>query len=117
MKVTIAYKLGSPANAQSGSSRLAQAGRKAKERKLGLLAIAGNRNELPALPVIVTLTRVAPRALDDDNLAFAFKAIRDGAADALGVRDNDPRVSWRYAQARPEKGAHPAIEIRVEARP
>lgn len=116
MKVEIAYKLGSPANAHSGSSRLAQAGRKAKERRLGMLAVAGSRETVPVLPVVVTITRVAPRALDDDNLAYAAKAIRDGIADALGVRDNDPRVSWRYEQRKPERGCKPAVEIRVEAR-
>lgn len=116
MKVEIPYRLGSPANAQSGSSRLAQAGRKAKERKLGLLAVAGNREAVPVLPVTVTIVRIAPRALDDDNLAYAAKAIRDGIADALGVRDNDLRVSWRYEQRKPAKGCKPAVEIRVEAR-
>lgn len=50
------------------------------------------------LPVVVTLTRIAPRELDDDNLSGGFKAVRDGVADALGVDDKDKRVTWRYAQ-------------------
>lgn len=116
MKVLIAYKLGSPANAQRGSSRLVQARRKAQERRLGMLAVSGNRDAVPVLPVTVTIVRIAPRALDDDNLAYAAKAIRDGVADALGVRDNDPRVSWRYAQEKPARGAAPAVIIQVEAR-
>lgn len=48
----------------------------------------------------VTLTRVAPRALDSDNLASAFKAIRDEVAAKLGVNDNDPRVTWSYGQSK-----------------
>ncbi len=52
------------------------------------------------LPIVVTLTRVAPRALDDDNLRGALKATRDGVADAFGVSDRDPRVEWRYGQRR-----------------
>lgn len=52
------------------------------------------------LPCVVTLTRIAPRVLDDDNLRSAFKALRDGIADRLSVKDNDPRVEWRYAQAK-----------------
>lgn len=52
------------------------------------------------LPCIVTLTRIAPRALDDDNLRSATKAARDGIADRLGIDDRDPRVEWRYAQAK-----------------
>lgn len=48
----------------------------------------------------VTLTRSAPRELDSDNLASAFKAIRDGIADALELNDADPRLTWRYEQTR-----------------
>lgn len=65
------------------------------------------------LPCVVTLTRVAPRALDTDNLQSGFKALRDGIADRLGVKDNDPRVEWRYAQVRgkaKEYAARVAIE-------
>lgn len=50
------------------------------------------------LPCVVTLVRIAPRRLDDDNLSSGFKALRDGIADRLGVKDNDPRVQWRYSQ-------------------
>jgi hypothetical protein len=49
--------------------------------------------------IAVTLTRISPRELDDDNLASALKHVRDGVADALGVDDRDPRVTWRTAQA------------------
>src|SRR5262245_44239389 len=31
----------------------------------------------------ITLTRVAPRALDDDNAQAALKAVRDGVSDYL----------------------------------
>jgi hypothetical protein len=50
--------------------------------------------------VVVTIERVAPRQLDDDNLRAACKAVRDGAADALEVDDREPRVEWRYEQSR-----------------
>ena len=46
----------------------------------------------------VKLVRVGRRLLDDDNLSGGFKAVRDGVADALGMNDNDPRVTWEYAQ-------------------
>jgi hypothetical protein len=52
------------------------------------------------LPCTVTLTRIAARKLDDDNLRTAFKALRDGVADRLGCKDNDPRIRWLYAQQR-----------------
>ena len=53
-----------------------------------------------SLPCVIGLVRVAPRPLDDDNLRSAFKALRDGIADRLGVADNDPRVKWEYDQER-----------------
>lgn len=64
----------------------------------------------PALPVTVLLTRIAARKLDDDNLCGGFKAVRDEIAAWLGVNDNDPRVTWRYAQER-GKGFACRIEI------
>lgn len=64
------------------------------------------------LPVTVHLTRIAPKALDDDNLQSAFKAIRDGVADAYGIDDRDPRISFRYAQ-RKGKPKDYAVEIEL----
>lgn len=62
----------------------------------------------------ITLTRIAPRSLDSDNTASAFKSVRDGVADALGVDDGSPRLEWKYAQ---EKGsARVRIEIEVRER-
>lgn len=55
---------------------------------------------LPALPVVVTLSRIAPRPLDDDNLRTAFKALRDGIAARYGIPDNDKRIRWEYDQER-----------------
>lgn len=51
--------------------------------------------------VQVTLTRLASRDLDDDNLAGAFKAVRDAIAKWFGV-DDGPKgpCRWRYAQER-----------------
>ena len=64
----------------------------------------------------VTLTRVAPRKLDTDNLARSLKAVRDGIADALGIDDGDERVAWLYAQRRGAPKTHEVeVEIREEA--
>ena len=66
------------------------------------------------LPCIVTLTRVAPRSLDaHDNLRSALKFAVDGIADKLGIKDNDPRVEWRYAQA---KGKPAAVIVEFQER-
>lgn len=66
----------------------------------------------PPLPVTVTLTRVAPRELDDDNVRGALKCVRDEVASWLGVDDRDARVTWGYAQAK----GQPGVRIRIEAR-
>lgn len=47
---------------------------------------------------IVTLTRLSPRELDDDNLRGALKSIRDGVADCLAMDDRDRRIKWEYGQ-------------------
>ena len=86
----------------------------AEQRLVGCNAGAGLARVLaaqgPVLPCRVVLTRIAPRALDDDNLRGAFKAVRDGVADALGIRDNDPRVKFEYEQ---ERGAPKEYGFRV----
>ncbi len=65
------------------------------------------------LPMVVTLTRLmgkSQRPFDSDNLASAFKAVRDGVADALGHADNHPQIEWRYAQA---KGAQSCAHVEI----
>ena len=63
----------------------------------------------PRLHLHCLLTRVGPRKLDDDNLAHAFKAIRDEVAGYMGVDDGSERWTWQYAQ---QKGAY-AVRIRL----
>jgi len=47
----------------------------------------------------ITMTRRG-RKMDDDNLGGAFKAVRDGIADALQIDDGDERLSWIPRQER-----------------
>ncbi|AAK94359.1 hypothetical protein Mx8p24 [Myxococcus phage Mx8] len=58
--------------------------------------------------LVVRLTRVAPRALDSDNLAASLKSVRDEVCACLRVDDATPLVRWEYRQ---EKG--PEV-VRVE---
>lgn len=46
----------------------------------------------------VTLTRVAPRKLDSDNLQGAFKGVRDQVAATLDLDDGSEQWRWEYAQ-------------------
>ena len=55
----------------------------------------------PAMPCVVTMTRLGPsNGLDDDNLRGALKGVRDEIAAWFGIDDRDPRVVWAYAQRR-----------------
>jgi len=67
------------------------------------------------LPLVVTLTRIAParfRRMDSDNLSGAFKQVRDGIAERMGVDDGDPRWIWRYQQEAGEWGVRIDISER-----
>ena len=68
------------------------------------------------LPCTVTITRASSHALDDDNLIYACKAIRDTVADlvlpglASGQADGDKRIRWEYTQ---EKSKVPMVKVEV----
>ena len=88
-----------------------------KRTVAGVLAIEGIlKSPLPP-PVVVTLTRVGGRRLDDDNLRGALKYVRDALAEWLGVDDRDPRVAWRYDQLAVMDAEGVGVGVRVEAAP
>lgn len=82
--------------------------RRTKAHRLAAIAVP-----VHPLPCVVTLIRVAPRPLDDDNLASGFKALRDGIAARFGVDDADPRIRFKYEQVR-GKAKEYAARVRVE---
>jgi len=62
----------------------------------------------------ITLIRIAPRKLDDDNLQGSQKAVRDQVAVELGLfSDADPRLTWHYAQARGRPKEY-AVRVKIE---
>lgn len=105
MKTELPLKIESVANLREHWAKRA---RRAKAHREAAIAVPKHD-----LPCVVTLTRIAPRMLDDDNLRSGFKNLRDGVADRLGVKDNDPRVTWRYAQ-RSEKPKYYAAIVEIE---
>lgn len=62
-------------------------------------------------PVRVRLTRLSPRKLDSDNLAGAFKHVRDEIAGILGFDDRDDAVTWEYGQDRPAGAPGSMVEV------
>src|SRR5688572_19002076 len=62
-------------------------------------------------PFLVTLTRIGPRVLDDDNLASGFKQVRDSIAGILGIDDGSAEIRFLYKQ---ERGKAREYAVRVE---
>lgn len=92
--------------------------RKARESTQGALRLA-RLHPADVIPCVVTLTRFSAGTMDTDGLAASQKGIRDGIADALGVNDGGPMVSWEYEQALCPKlvfGVRVSIERRSEGR-
>ena len=82
------------------------ASRKALHRNTARCIMQSHARPSHGGPITITLTRIAPRQLDDDNLASGFKSARDGVADWLGIDDGDKRLTWRYAQRRGAAGQY-----------
>jgi hypothetical protein len=114
--------LTTPVNGSQGTTRggmFARSRTRKAQRMLGrTLAMLCTRDCAPPItpPKTVTLIRVAPRELDDDNLRPAFKSIRDGIADFFGVADSKKQCpwAWEYMQEkRPESHTY-GVEVRME---
>lgn len=110
IEVSLPLRTRSVLNTREHWSRRAK--RAQAERALIRMRLAGVRGWPPALPVNVTLTRVGPRKLDDDNLQGACKPTRDGVADALGVDDGSEDIQWFYSQ---EKGDY-EVRVKIESK-
>lgn len=89
------------------------AARKKEHRTTARVILQQHARPMHEGPVIITLTRIAPRRLDDDNLQSGMKSCRDGVADWLGIDDGSPRLTWRYGQLKSKPGEY-AAEVAVE---
>ena len=130
IEVTIPLRTTNPLNGSTGNSRVAAAIRsrkRAEHRAVARMAVSAELKRTPGSGVFtrnwitVTLTRVSPGTMDTDGLAASFKGIRDGIADAIGIDDGDPRITFKYAQEKSKRffaGRLPAskycVRIRVE---
>jgi hypothetical protein len=65
------------------------------------------------LPLAITITRVGPRKLDDDNLAGSAKHVRDAIARVIGLDDGSDQLHWTYEQARGRYGVKVSIAVRT----
>lgn len=96
-------------------ARMAAAG-KAKRERTGInMLLRGKFGKAPEPPMVITITRLGPRELDDDNLAGSAKHLRDGIADWLGVNDRDKRLKWVYVQEKTSgRPSVYGVRVRVE---
>ena len=94
MRFQIPIRLPSLANTRMNWRAMAHL--KGKQKVATLVCMAGL--VIPPLPLVITITRIGPRKLDDDNLASACKYIRDKIADMVGVDDGSSLYTWRYEQ-------------------
>lgn len=86
----------------------AKARRIKSQRMAGRVLAHGFPAVLPGEKWIFVLTRIAPKQLDSDNVASAFKAIRDGIADRAKINDGETRIIWHYEQ---EKSKTPKLKL------
>lgn len=118
-EITLAVRLRSPLNGSHGHWAT-QARRRRQERQRASWGcgapLSEHRKDLAngsLSGMTITITRIAPRALDDDNLRAGAKSIRDGITDALGLKDDrDARLRWEYEQARGKPNQY-AVRISV----
>ena len=71
--------------------------------------------KLPPPPLVVTIIRVGPRRLDDDNLQGACKYVRDQIAELVGTDDGSPLYTWVYQQRSGKYGVEVEISQRGQA--
>lgn len=91
--------------------------RRADEQRNALM-VGFSTLSRPALPVVVTLTRLYRNTggktggkQDDDNLRRSFKVCRDWIAAWMKVDDADPRIRFDYGQ---ELGDVVGVRIQIE---
>lgn len=73
--------------------------RKSQQQEVDIMLLNALQGRKVALPCVVRLTRIGAKALDSDNLAGSFKAVRDAIARRIGIDDGDPRIKFEYDQS------------------
>lgn len=86
--------------------------KRAKEQRGLVKLVMDARAKRPPIPCTIRLVRIAPRKLDQGNIAAALKHVQDGCADWIGIDDkHDHLVKYEYVQ---EKGGPREYSTRIE---
>ena len=105
-------RLVNPLNNRQGWRAVSERGRREK----GAVGAALRGHRPPALPVVVTITRISPGRLDSDGAVASGKHVRDAVAAWLRLDDADERVTWVVTQAKGAAGVRIAVGPRVARR-
>lgn len=108
MRFTIPIKAPSLSNTRMGWQKFASL----KKRQKNATALCMRNLDIPKPPLLVIITRVGPRKLDDDNLVGACKYIRDQIATIIGIDDGSPLYIWHYEQ---KIGSY-SVEVEITSR-
>jgi hypothetical protein len=91
---------------------------KQKKKTAMIIRCLLNAHKWPSLPLSITLTRIAPRSLDYDNLVPSWKFLADCIGDCLipglapGRADGTGELRFHYAQVKGKVREY-AIEISI----
>jgi len=83
-----------------------------KKQKLTTQRYIKKVETFPSPPLLITITRVGPKKLDDDNLAISCKYVRDEIARTVGIDDGSPLYTWIYKQRAGKYG----VEVEITKR-
>jgi hypothetical protein len=108
--IELPWRINTTSNAKGHWRPRARMAQQQRRNARYVLALIGARPKYEP-PIVVTLTRIGPRKLDSDNNVSAFKHIRDGVADFLGIDDGSDLIRWEYAQ---EVESRYAVRIQIQ---
>jgi hypothetical protein len=108
--ITIPVRVISEANTREHWGLKASRAKKQKNEAILAVKVCTEYRSLK-LPLAISFVRYGKRKLDSDNLQGAFKAVRDGVAEALSINDGSDLITWDYKQ---EAGKDYAIRIIVK---
>lgn len=119
IKFTVPVKTVNEQNFDRGNSRIAaiiRTKRRQQQRKTARFCTMEQLDRIPAvlLGTTITLRRISVGKMDNDGLHTALKSVRDGIADALGIDDGSPAVTWKCEQGKGKRGVY---EVEVEIVP
>ena len=113
-EITLPIRTVSEANS---SEHWSKKSRRHRIQKKTIWAALHQKRPQIEIPIEFTLTRVAPRSIDFDNLVSSFKWIADACAEYVhpglqaGRADSDKNITFKYAQ---EKSTPKTYAVRIE---